>query len=295
MRNNIIYFYDIKPKNIRYGKKGYTFSDGNNTYLFKESERTIEELYELLDLSNYIKQFNIYTHEIVINKYGNLVSQINNKLYILLKLLNIQNRKVVLEDIIGFFNIEIKKEYRYILRNNWAKLWSESIDYIESRLAEYKDKNQYIYSYVDYNVGLVENAIQLLFNVENRKTYLNHIRIKKNTTLLDLYDPCNIVLDCKSRNLCEYYRSQIVDGTGNIEDVRYELLNENEKKLFFVRFLYNTSFFDEVFKLELSNQKINTDKIVENLINYERAIGIIYNTKIRFLLPEIEWIKKQAD
>lgn len=300
MKNFIIYFYNIIPTTIKFGKNGYTFSDGNSNYYLKENTRTREELNELYDLSYYARSFGLQFHKIIPNIYGDILTYISNKEYILLEILINENKCIELKDLELLFNFQVDKKYKYILRNNWSKFWTERVDYIELKISEYKDINKKIISCIDYNIGLMEIAVQLLLEVQNNEKVINHIRIKKNMTLLEFYDPSNLVLDTKSRNLCEYYRNIIDNDITSVIKIDLSNLNINEKKLFFIRFLYNTTFFDLLSLLDTEGETKRSEKIlskinkqIENIEINEEIIKKIYDKKFKNYFS-IEWLKKTS-
>ena len=299
MKNLIIYFYNINPKSIRYGKSGYFFSDEYNDYILREGTRKKEEIYELIDLTDYLKQFGVYLHEFVVNNFGDVYSFVNTKYYVLLKIIKKESRRIDISDINDLTKLEIKKKYSYITRNNWKKFWSENMDYIESILTEYQYVDGNILAYIDYNIGLVENAIQLLDEVENKGNSVCHIRVNKKTKAIDFYDPCNIVLDSKSRDYCEYYYDSIEENNMVLEGIVFKNLDVIEQKLFFIRMLYNTKFFDALSLFENQYQSDRKSmakykKIINYISEYENKIKLLYNEYFEKLLPKIEWLKKAS-
>ena len=297
MKNFITYFYGVNPKTIRYGKTGYFFSDEKNEYVLKENIRKKEELYELLDLTDYLRQFGIYFHEIILNNFNDVESYINGKNYVLLKVSSKGNRNISFNDILKLTGIEVKKEYKYIVRSNWNALWREYMDYIESVLPSYQKNNDEVTAYVDYNIGLVENAIQLLSDMKGKGNNICHIRLNPKMTLIEFYNPCNVVLDSKSRDFCEYYRSSLDDNIIPLEQVQLSHLNVFEQQLFFIRFLYNITFFDALINHDESNGRDNDlkyEELFNNVSSHEKAIKSIYKYYFKSVLPEIEWIKKAS-
>ena len=168
------------------------------------------------------------------------------------------------------------------------------------KLLEYRNISKEIILYIDYNIGLVENAIQLLSEVQNYEKSINHIRIKKNMTLLEFYDPSNLVLDTKSRNLCEYYRYTIDNDITNIKKINLSNLSISEKKLFFIRFLYNTTCFDLLSLLDVEDEVKKNEKIfsklkkqIENVEINEKIIKEIYDKEFKNYFS-IDWLKKTS-
>ena len=279
MKNFITYFYGIIPNKIRSTNSGYYIYSEGYEYKLKECLRTVEELYELYDLTSNIQCF----HKIVINKYNNFLSEIGNKKYILMMIINNEDRKINIGDLEKMFEKRIENNYYYIVKNQWRLMWISKIDYIESNYLEYESKYN---KYIDYNIGIAEMAIQLLQETCNEQLYICHNKINAETKVIDFYDPTNIVIDVKSRDFCEYYRNILDDG-GGLDKVELSALNDNEKKLFFIRFLFNKNFFD---LLEKKDEEKNLN-FFNGIINHEDAIKKLYKANIN-ILPDIEWLKK---
>ena len=282
MKNLVAYFYEIVPEKTKITSLGYYIYTSGCEYLFKENTREINELLELYSLSNNSPSL----HKIILNKYGMILSNFNDKEYIMLEIRNMEERKINLNDILNLSKIEITENYRYINRNDWKILWINKVDYIERNYYEY---NRDIIKYLDYNVGLTENAIQIFMTVNSVKKTINHIKINPNMKMIEFYDPTNVVLDTKARDICEFYRNSIDDNPKNIERVPFNLLDNKEKALFFVRFLFNKEYFDSLEE----DTSDNINKLCQNMKNHEVAIQTLYK-ELKESLPEIEWLKKAS-
>ena len=71
-------------------------------------------------------------------------------------------------------------------------------------------KYPYIYNTVDYYIGLGENAItymkELNDNINSSSLSITHRRIGVNSTMFDLYNPLNLIIDYKVRDVSEYLK-----------------------------------------------------------------------------------------
>lgn len=303
MKNAIKYFYNLEPINIRQNSEEYFFELQNNNYVLQQCNRSIEEIYELYNLSYYLYQNGIYLHQIMLNNNNEFITNINNKNYILLKIINNNDKKISIEDIKKISNIRIFYDYKYIKRNDWYSLWSTKIDYFEYQVQENKIKNSdYVFN-IDYFIGLVENALQLLRDIRNSNLYISHQRIKTNMKVRDLYNPLYIILDAKTRDSAEFYKDKLLkDNTveKNIfEYLNYEKLSIEDLQMFFIRFLYNTKYFDllDDVILNKNEDKINrkTEIIVNESVSYENILKKIYiYLYSKNIIPEIEWLKKTS-
>ena len=209
MKNTIEYFYNLKPKEIRKNKNEYLFEFDNKKYSFKECNRRLEEIQELYALESEVYYKNIYLHQIILNSNGEFITVVDNKNYILMRLFVSENRKIELEDLLIFNRINLMNNYSFIARKNWRQLWIDKIDYIEYQINENNQKFNLFSLSVDYIIGLVENGIQLLYNVDIENTSIAHIRINKNTRVKELYDPLNIIIDSNVRDISEYLKDSL--------------------------------------------------------------------------------------
>ena len=282
MKNFIVYFYNINPEKIVKSSEDYYIYSREEVYIFKENNRKMEEIYSIYNLLKNDKKF----HKIIINKYGNIISRINNKDYIMMRLIHEENRKIEISDIYNIQKIKLQGNYISLARSNWRELWMNRIDYIENNIAEYKNE---LLNYIDYNIGLTETAIQLLVGMRNFDLVLSHIKLTEKTTIHDLYDPTNIILDSRVRDIVEYYRNLIDEDIKYINNISLEMFDEEEKKLFFTRFLYNKKYFDS---LNIEDSKA-IKKVTDRISSHELAIKKLYN-QFANALPEIEWLKKTS-
>lgn len=300
MKNAINYFYNLAPTDIYQNKEKYYFEVDKQNYIIEECNRSLEELYELYNLEFYLYNYQIFLHQIVLNKHNEMITEINNKKYILLKVYINNKEKISIDSINRLSNIEILNKYNFIKRNNWHELWTKKIDYIEYLIEENKYKYKELSCNIDYFIGLTENAIQLFNKINNEKLYISHFRINSNMRVEDLYDPLNIVLDTKIRDICEFFKD-VFFKKNNIDDelLKYiddNINNSNDLNLLFIRLLYITKYFD-IFDMFFLNNRDNMQKNINIIINqiekYELFLRKIYYIIYqKGLIDEVEWLKK---
>lgn len=295
MKNALIYYYNLNPQDIRYSNDMYRFTCNNEYYalIYIKEISNIENLYNLsINLNNN----GIYTHQFVLNINNILYTLINNKNYVLIKSLEEYNQKICLNDIINFSNITSNIINKNLQRNNWYNLWCEKMDYFEYQINEFEKKYPIINESFRYFDGIVETGIQLLIN-NNYKNYglsVCHERIDKNTTLFDLYNPLNFIIDIKVRDIAEYFKKDFLFNN-SYEDIinylTYNNLTEDEIKLFFIRMLYPSFYFDTYEKILSDNIEENKlYEIIDKVEEYEVLIKKIYiYIKKIYIFPEIEW------
>ena len=221
----INYYYNLYPLNINKSDTNYMFYIDNIKYYFIPYDRELNELDYIVKLNIEMVNNGSLVHEIIRNKLNKVLTIYENNNYILLRC-NINCDKVVsIEDIIYMLN-ESKISYdknNILNRMNWSKLWELKIDYFEYQMTHIIKKYPILYSIIDYYIGLGENAIQyfntvVLNNRGNIEISICHKRINSNSTLFDLYNPLNLIIDYKVRDISEYIKSSFFNNNNNINN-----------------------------------------------------------------------------
>lgn len=300
MRNAINYYYNLYPINVYQSDKLCKFSIDNTDYCLLQYNYDEKNLNNIFEIHNLLRQYNIYCHQIVKNNYQELITNISNKNYVLLKLSKFNDEKLSINSVLYYpyttSRLHLEKIYTW---NNWRNLWIEKVDYFEYQVSNFKKKYPLIQHTSNYYIGMAENAIQLLLNLENElELCISHRRIKKDYTLFDLYNPLEFIIDLKVRDVVEYFKERFFYDEVNFEDIEYyinnNLFNTNEAILFFSRFLYPSYYFDvcnEIIYDNVDEKKLF--EIISKIEDYEHFLkNIFYTLKSKFEIPEIEWIKK---
>lgn len=188
-----------------------------------------------------------------------------------------------LSDILFLNSFELSNNDR-LKRNNWIELWSDKNDYLEYQISQIGKKYPLIRESFSYYLGLAETCIALYneINTSNLPLYLSHDRIKKEYTFYELYNPFNMVLDFKVRDVAEYFKSSFFGDKENILDellnfISYNRLLYEEWVLFFIRMLYPSYYFDcyeEIINERLPEDKLK--KIIEKNQEFEMVLLQIY-------------------
>lgn len=290
MRNALRYYYNIYCTDIIKTNNNYKVIIDKSLYYLIKYDGNINVLSNIYD---YLITHNIYCHQIILNKNNNYITTIDNNNYILIKVYqNISNINYI---DISNYNILINKGVC-----NWKELWIEKIDYYEYQMNQFRKKYPILYKTFNYYSGLTESAIMLVDSVKGKllNNYIQHNRIYKNTTTLDFYNPLNMVVDVKIRDISEYFKQQFFYVDNPIIYVKkyldYTNLTVNEAILFVARFIFPSYYFD-IYD-EIIQGKINEDKIsiITNKVNdYERFLIEVYAyVKLKYNIPEIEWLVK---
>ena len=292
MKNTINYYYNLNINTIHQKEKNYYFKVDNKNYLLLKCTN-IEEPDDIYRLNIYLSQI-LPVHRIVLNANNEAITKINDSNYLLLELFS-NNNKINLNNIIELSNIRIPFSVDKLRRNDWYNLWIKKIDYFEYQLSQIGKKYPLIRESFNYYIGLAENAIILVNNIDfnNIPLGLSHRRITNMS--FNLYNPLNIVIDARIRDVCEYFKFCFfnnIDISMELElFLSYNSFNIDEAKLFLARMFFPTYYFDLYEKIidnEIDESEIK--KVIIKADNYEKILKQVYyhfkNNQIN-----IEWLE----
>lgn len=300
MLDYINYFYNLYPPLLNKENENYVFFVGNEKYCLTPYRRELSEIKDLVELNKRMISSNSLVHEIIINKFNEPISVISNENYVLLRVYVNDIKKIDINDIIYMLNENVDLSgLKSLLRTNWVSLWSSKVDYIEYQMGHLIKKYPFLNNTIDYYLGLCENAITYIKNLKMFSDYkipigISHKRIIKDATLFDLYNPLNLILDYKVRNIAEYLK----DAFFKDEDVNY-ILNIVFKNFWFdklnlsllvARLLYPSYYFDlfeEIIDKELDENIIFP--LTKKSSKYEEFIDLIIKN---CNLQNLQWLSR---
>ena len=300
MLDYINYFYNLYPPLLNKENDNYVFFVGNEKYYLTPYRRELSEIKDLVELNKRMISSNSLVHEIIINKFNEPISVISNENYVLLRVYVNDIKKIDINDIIYMLNENVDLSgLKSLLRTNWVSLWSSKVDYIEYQMGHLIKKYPFLNNTIDYYLGLCENAITYIKNIKMFSDYkipigISHKRIIKDATLFDLYNPLNLIIDYKVRNIAEYLK----DAFFKDEDVNY-ILNIVFKNFWFdklnlsllvARLLYPSYYFDlfeEIIDKELDENIIFP--LTKKSSKYEEFIDLIIKN---CNLQNLQWLSR---
>lgn len=290
MKNLINYYYNLFITEFKKANDSFIFEIDGKNYEFIPFSGDVKTFYK-----NYLilRNNNRYCHEVVINKDNSVFTLYNNKSYILIKK-NIHIDKYV--DINEIISYDILVGEKYSL--DWKNLWKKKIDYYEYQMSQISFKYPILKNSFNYYVGLTETAISLLNYVNSREInyYICHKRITYKEELCDFFNPIQIVIDNRTRDIAEYIKVNYIYDNINIEEV-YEIIeylnfNTAECILFLSRLIYPSYFFD--LYDQIIQENINEEKLIYYIKKntyYEVFLKKIYiYLKNKYVIPDIEWL-----
>ena len=298
MKNIIEYYYNLQLVELQEKQNNYTFKIKNNNYILKEYNNNLDNINDIYTLNKYINNY-YPIDKIILNKYNVPLTKVNNTYYILIK--TNERKELKLSIISNLSNIKLP-EIKSLERNNWEILWSNMIDYYESQIGQNEKKYPLIRESFDYFIGLGENAISYLVNTkkEVQKEINDNKVLSHNSLYNSLYDPLNIIIDHKSRDVAEYIKISFFNNNKNIFKELDEYFFYNRYSLYGIRVLYARiiypsfyfKLYDEIFREKKEEKELN--KIINRINEYEIYLKDIYLYLNKYYnIPNIEWLKKQ--
>lgn len=293
MKSAINYYYNLSFNDIYQNKRYYYFDSKDFRYFFIKYGGDPEKIPNIYNLNILLLQQGYYVHKIILNKDGQIITLVDNVPYVLLQA-KYYSGKVTYKNIISFFNIKVNET-----PINWGNLWENKNDYFEYEMSKVGHKYKHINESFNYYIGLGETAIQLVNSIDNKVIKIvSHGRINENDTLFDLYNPLNLIIDSRTRDIAEYFKTNFFNQK-NINSeldsfLHYSNLNIVEGLLFLSRMLYPTYYFD-LFEEIISNKKDEneTQKITSLASDYEIILKYIYKYyQNKFNFPLIEWFER---
>ena len=277
MKNYLNYFYDFSVDKLVYTNKKYIFNVDEDTYIFKEcSDFNLINYYG--ELSKVLFNFKFFS-KFILNNKGQLLTFIDNKYYILLKINKSTKifEKIRISDIRNDMFVYDIENLHELKKFPWIELWELKIDYLEKWLLDKKDLYKNVYPIFNYFIGLSENALLYLkeslssiSNVESTCLSVQHFRISYDTVFYEYYDPTNIIFDHPCRDMCEYFKSMFKNKIFDFELFENYVNSLNVSKswimIMYSRILFPSFFFD------LFDESVEEDNI-SDLLNLEDIIG----------------------
>lgn len=288
MKNVINYYYGIIVNELKKRQSSFIFNINNNEYEFVEYYGDINKL---INIYSILKVYRKEVSEIISNKRNSIVTYYENKPYILLKKINIRNKEIELSDIASYdSNIYIKEEL------NWKKLWIGKLDYYEMQLGEIGINYPILNKSFNYYLGLSEIAINLL-NYVNTKSLNYYISHKRLETSEDMFNPLNIIIDSRVRDIAEYIKVKyFYEGIEVIQLKQFiinSMFSKDEILLLLARLIYPSYYFDIYEKVFIDNEgEKELNKIIKKNADYEAFLKDIYNNIKQFYsIPQIEFLE----
>lgn len=290
MKNLINYYYGLNIDNYKKSNESFIFNINNEKYEFSIFDGDLDNLYKNYSI---VLNNNKYCHKIIFNKNQQILTYYNNKPYILLKKeINIE-KEIDLNEILNY-NLPVYNVNDF----NWKNFWKAKIDYYEYQISQLAVKYEQIKESFSYYIGLSETAISLLnfINTSEINYCISHKRINIKDKIDSLFNPTNLIIDSRVRDISEYikmcYFNNEIEKADILNIIKKLNFNKTESILFFSRLLYPTYYFDMYDKIiqgKMSEEKINN--IIKKNNSYEMFLKKVYKyLNKEYKIPNIEWL-----
>lgn len=299
MKNALIYFYNIFLEDIDKINDNYYFKYQNNDFVIHKYTRNIDEIISIYNLNKEMLQNNIITYEIILTKENNILFYEDNNYYVLMKLPNIKNRLITINDILKF-NYVPKNNYNLIDKSMWNSNWEKKIDYIEYQFSQMSKKYKNISKGINYYIGIWENAISYYndnVSIKQEVKFVCHKRLEVNTDLLEFLNPLNFVIDYKERDLGDYLKSYIINEKYTFDKLK-SILNtlshdKNDVSRFISRIMFPSFYFDLYEKIIINEEDDKEILFLYNKINnYEEFLKFVFKYYKTLGIPYLTWLIK---
>ena len=300
MENTLIYYYDIYVEVLNKFNNSFYFQYNNDNFVISLYNRNITEVQEIFSLNMEMINENIPVYRIVLTKFNNILFEYNSNLYILMQIPNIKNKEIDWNDIFNFYYIP-KREYKLLDKSNWSISWQNKIDYIEKQFMQFENKYPIIRESINYYIGIWENGISYY----NDNVITNSIqkvvcpkRITCKSDLFSLYNPLNLIVDYRERNMIDYIKSFLLEKKYSINKLNTIFKMTEQPDINVYRLLSRSLFPSEYFDLYEEIIMNNVDeKLIRNVIdkndNYLEFLKAIFKYFSKYNIPYIKWIIKK--
>lgn len=304
MKDMINFFYNLNIESVEEWNAFYYFKWQQNNYYFVPLKRSEKELIDLVEISKELKIRGVECHDLILNKFGKLITNVYDTNYILLKPIGDLNEEYDIQKIIKLNNrLILTPNKSNLYRNSWSKLWSDKIDYFEYQIHELGKDKELILDSFSYYIGLGENAISYVNNTNKkyRQTFkdricLSHRRIKYPNIKLNYLNPLSFIFDLEVRDIAEYIKSAFFEGTEALNYLK-EALKINQfsiysLELLYARLLYPSYYFD-IYESIMNDQEEEEKliPIIEKAEDYEEFLKDAYLEINKYAPIEgIDWI-----
>ena len=268
---------------------------------FKRTER---ELLDLTQITKELKTRGLECHDLILNKFGKLITNVYETNYILLKPIGDIYKEYDIKDMLKINNnLILTPNKSNLYRNSWSKLWSDKIDYFEYQIHELGKNHEIILDSFSYYIGLGENAISYVNNASTKyqktsidRICLSHRRIKYPNYKLNYLNPLSFIFDLEIRDIAEYIKSAFFAGEDAFsylkETLKITRFSIYSLELLYARLLYPSYYFDiyEVIMNNLENEE-KLIPIIERADEYEDFLRDAYIEINKYAPIEgIDWI-----
>ena len=307
MKNTINYYYNLNPNKINQLFNYYYFYVDNELYYFSIYTKNQKEIRAIYEFNQAMIRQNVLVHEILNNRTNTILTYVNQIPYLLMKVSVNINKPILLSEISYLSNIHIPYP-KELMRSNWANLWANKIDYLEYYHEQNYQKYPLLSASFNYFIGMSENEISYLnrtvANLKPEKSdigVISHDILALEDTAYSLYNPQNIIIDHKARDLAEYIKISFFRDNYSIFDeldeyFKYHYFSFYGMQLLVARVLWPSFYFD--LYDDVLNNRANESavlKITARVSEYEKYLGDVFRYFHKFYnIEDVSWLNKES-
>jgi len=294
MKNFIKSNYNMYPKKIYKENKMYYFFSGNDKIIIFKTNKDKKYLDNRVNISNEIYKSGINISTFLINRFGEYYTKKDNEYIVLLKFNDINVNKLNLSDISKYnVNNNVNLDKLDII-----KIMEKKIDTLEQEMMEYNKEFPIIQQSLNYFIGLSENAIQMLKEINFSEDTIGHNLSIHKFNIYELDNPFNLVKVNKMHDLVLYFKYKFYYDYIDYDELYKVLYNRVFTKedliYFFCMILYQNEYFDDVKDVLLNKKDEKYLNIYINNVNkYKELLKYIKENMHNInQIAELEWIDK---
>lgn len=307
MKETLEYYYGLDIESIEELDGKYHFKIENQDYFFVFYNRGIEELEDIINVSNEMVKKGINVHKILINRNNSFLTKVGEYNYILFAVSNLNEEYDIFDMVKISEKLVLNNNKSNLYRNNWGTLWSEKIDYFEYQVRELSIEKEVVKSSFSYYVGLAENAISYVNNTNMKyggdayRIVLSHRRVFYPNYKLNYLNLLSFVFDLEVRDIAEYLKAMFfkkdvgfcLDELSSYLKIRH--LSLYEYQMLYARLLYPTYYFD-VYEgvMNKNGDEEQLVNIIKKCDSYEEFLKKAYLEISKYAkIDKVEWIINQ--
>lgn len=307
MKETLEYYYGLDIESIEELDGKYHIKQENQDYFFVFYNRGIEELEDIINVSNEMVKKGINVHKILINRNNSFLTKVGEYNYILFAVSNLNEEYDIFDMVKISEKLVLNNNKSNLYRNNWGTLWSEKIDYFEYQVRELSIEKDVVKNSFSYYVGMAENAISYVNNTNMKyggdayRIVLSHRRVFYPNYKLNYLNPLSFVFDLEVRDIAEYLKAMFfkkdisfcLDELSSYLKIRH--LSLYEYQMLYARLLYPTYYFD-VYESVMNKNGDEEElvNIIKKCDSYEEFLKKAYLEISKYAkIDKIEWIINQ--
>lgn len=273
--------------------------------MFENCTKVYPIIDSIFELSQQLNYRNMYYHKVILNKDNSIITMLENRPFIMLKLSPVMDMPITLFDIKGTDVIKVNQKLEQLVRFNWTTLWENKIDYFENQIFIKKEKYENLLDSFYYCIGMAENAILYIQEAmssqkanELDELVVSHNRFYKNMSLISFYNPTTLIIDHRSRDISEFLKCAFWSNDYDLTIIKDYLdkckISTLGAHLLFGRLLFPSFYFDYLEKIIFSDSVEAICWIEERVEEYNMFLSEIFAILMeRFELKKVKWIIKK--